>query len=392
MVADIKDRQKLESLNAQLVKAVNDYADANPNQGKDWGRSFEEPRAVPFEEPRFEGELEEESSEAEPERSFGRAEILPRTESAKDAVRDAAANDECFDDPFGATEEAAEVFDGEEFREAEFGEEHIGGPVGVADTPFGELFQTMFVGSLRIKEKEVAGKKYYMAHFTSYLVPVAPSWGFTDKHLVVGLFPQTVKEFLTRPDDFQSLDTNPEIASRLGDDTLGVAQVDSKAMFETIYSFLEMGMFSAATVDSGEADDSAALLNAITNMPATADIAQHIGPSTILIRPTDQGIEMISHQSFPGGGVGALAPVAVAAMAPAVMAARAAARQAQATNNLKQLGLAMHNYHDVYTHFPAAYTADKEGKPLLSWRVHLLPFIEGGALYEKFHLDEPWDS
>lgn len=58
-------------------------------------------------------------------------------------------------------------------------------------------------------------------------------------------------------------------------------------------------------------------------------------------------------------------------------------------NNLKQIGLAMHNYHDRHKSFPPAYTADKAGKPLLSWRVLIL---EQEALYKEFHLDEPWDS
>ena len=52
----------------------------------------------------------------------------------------------------------------------------------------------------------------------------------------------------------------------------------------------------------------------------------------------------------------------------------------------------MHNYHDSFKKFPAAYSADKDGKPLLSWRVHILPFVEQQALYEQFHLDEPWHS
>ena len=42
--------------------------------------------------------------------------------------------------------------------------------------------------------------------------------------------------------------------------------------------------------------------------------------------------------------------------------------------------------------FPPAYTADKDGKPLLSWRVLILPYLGAGELYKQFHLDEPWDS
>jgi hypothetical protein len=72
--------------------------------------------------------------------------------------------------------------------------------------------------------------------------------------------------------------------------------------------------------------------------------------------------------------------------------ARAAAMRAQSMNNLKQIGLAMWNYHDAHKHFPAAASYDAHGKPLLSWRVQILPFLECEVLYEQFHLDEPWDS
>jgi len=71
---------------------------------------------------------------------------------------------------------------------------------------------------------------------------------------------------------------------------------------------------------------------------------------------------------------------------------RGAASRNQCTNNLKQIGLAMHNYHDRHGSFPPAYTVDKAGKPLLSWRVLILPYLEQDALYKEFHLDEPWDS
>jgi hypothetical protein len=61
-------------------------------------------------------------------------------------------------------------------------------------------------------------------------------------------------------------------------------------------------------------------------------------------------------------------------------------------NNLKQIGLALHNYHDVNLRLPPAAICDKDGKPLLSWRVAILPYIEQEALYKRFKLDEPWDS
>jgi hypothetical protein len=71
---------------------------------------------------------------------------------------------------------------------------------------------------------------------------------------------------------------------------------------------------------------------------------------------------------------------------------RDAARAAQSSNNLKQIAIAMHGYHDVNNGFPPAAVCDKNGKPMLSWRVLILPYIEQNDLYQQFKLDEPWDS
>jgi len=75
-----------------------------------------------------------------------------------------------------------------------------------------------------------------------------------------------------------------------------------------------------------------------------------------------------------------------------VMKARTAAYRAQNANNLKQLALSMHNYHDVNKHLPDPAIRNAQGKPLLSWRVSVLPYVGGEQLYKEFHLNEPWDS
>ena len=68
------------------------------------------------------------------------------------------------------------------------------------------------------------------------------------------------------------------------------------------------------------------------------------------------------------------------------------ADRARSMDNLKNLGLAMHNYHATDGTFPPAAVYSKDGKPLLSWRVLLLPYLEQNDLFRQFKLDEPWDG
>jgi prepilin-type processing-associated H-X9-DG protein len=88
----------------------------------------------------------------------------------------------------------------------------------------------------------------------------------------------------------------------------------------------------------------------------------------------------------------AILAILIGLLLPAVQKAREAAFRTQSSNNLRQIGLALHAYHDSTKHFPPAAIYDKSGKPLLSWRVLILPYVEAGDLYSKFKLDEPWDS
>lgn len=89
----------------------------------------------------------------------------------------------------------------------------------------------------------------------------------------------------------------------------------------------------------------------------------------------------------------AIIGILIALLLPAVQAAREAARRAQCTNNLKQFGLALHNYHDTYNCFPMGWMIEDDLGGYISgwgWQVFLLPFIEQGALYDTIdpnHLD-----
>ena len=76
----------------------------------------------------------------------------------------------------------------------------------------------------------------------------------------------------------------------------------------------------------------------------------------------------------------------------AVGRAREEARAAQCVCNLACLEVALRNYESTYGFLPPAAIADPDGKPLLSWRVAILPFIEQESLFKQIKLDEPWDG
>lgn len=84
-------------------------------------------------------------------------------------------------------------------------------------------------------------------------------------------------------------------------------------------------------------------------------------------------------------------PLVAGLVVPAVQAARDAGRRQMCMINMKEMARGMLTHDDARGILPAAIT-DAEGRPLLSWRVALLPYVEEMALFRQFHLDEPWDS
>ncbi len=76
---------------------------------------------------------------------------------------------------------------------------------------------------------------------------------------------------------------------------------------------------------------------------------------------------------------------------PAVQQARHAARTAHSKNNLKQIGLAMHNYHDVYRTLPGG-VVDDNGTALHSWQTLLLPYLYQSPLYDRIDLQQAWSA
>src|SRR5207244_6398882 len=77
---------------------------------------------------------------------------------------------------------------------------------------------------------------------------------------------------------------------------------------------------------------------------------------------------------------------------PAIQAAREAARRATCTNNLKMIGVGVHNYHDSWHCFPGPFIPDAKGKPVHSWRVSTWPYLEARRVIDLYDYRFPWED
>lgn len=149
------------------------------------------------------------------------------------------------------------------------------------------------------------------------------------------------------------------------------------------------------TVQSPTDESSLALKSTLTSLFFTLSRNENVRKSVpkidrllTAIAPQSEGRQLKVNMSAEGGDLEML----FAAIAAPIGQAQASAQRQMCANNLKQLALGMHIYHDKHKQFPSVASQSEDGKPLLSWRVHLLPHLDQQQLYEQFHLDEPWDS
>jgi hypothetical protein len=82
----------------------------------------------------------------------------------------------------------------------------------------------------------------------------------------------------------------------------------------------------------------------------------------------------------------------VALLLPASRAVPEASRRMICSTNLKQIGIALHNYADTFGSLPPAYAVGADGKLLHSWRTLILPFMGHKDVYDQIDLTRPWDD
>ncbi|NQT36541.1 MAG: DUF1559 domain-containing protein [Planctomycetes bacterium] len=241
-----------------------------------------------------------------------------------------------------------------------------------------------------IEEFTHRGQTVFFLNIIGDEMPFAPAWCITGDELIGGLFPQSIRAYLDRKAGNGaggSLADVPEVAALFdgGRAPLGLIYTDTPELFRMAYPvlliFAQMG---CSELQSQGIDITVGAL------PSAPVIARHLRPGVLAIRRTDAGIVVETRRTLATGGL-ATAALVLPMLAHGGPEGFRTPGDVQSMNNLKQIGTAMHNHRSAMRRFPADIT-DEDGKPLLSWRVKILPYLEQQALYEEFHLDEPWNS
>ncbi len=227
--------------------------------------------------------------------------------------------------------------------------------------------------------------------------------------LIVGLLPQTVEAALLRIDGkldtWQPTDAQTQAFTTLPKSFTSITVGDPRVSWHALMKLAPI-MMSAGQIALKEEriiPRDTVLPITIADLPPVELVARPLFPNVTVTTADENGVQFTSRKSLPGipiiGGIGegnGLVTVAIGTslLLPAVQQARAAARRSQSKNNLKQLALALHNYHDVNGNLPSGTHPNEKLKPedRLSWLASVLPFVEQAALFKAVDFDESWDD
>ncbi|MFM7056228.1 MAG: DUF1559 domain-containing protein [Planctomycetota bacterium] len=260
-------------------------------------------------------------------------------------------------------------------------------------------------GSIRKSSRD--GNDFYSVQFPPNIVPAAlpvvPTILLTDKWLVTSITPAAAQTFAQRAaGKLAAWEPGPLVEQALAEvpKTWSSISISDPAPFYA--STLQLAPTALMTLQNQNLpifDGPIQLPFELEDLPAAELITEHLFPNVTTASRTADGYVRTTRQSVPSTPIGNVnatftVPVLVALLLPAVQQAREAARRTQSKNNLKQLAIALHNYHDVYNHMPVGTEPNPELDPeeRLSWAWSILPFIEYATVYNGMDKSAAWDA
>lgn len=248
-----------------------------------------------------------------------------------------------------------------------------------------------------IDKTEKDGVTYWIGGYAQAGFPLAPTFALSKDWLLITLVapPAAVRFFEQQKssEDFWDKNVNREKLFGHSEKVTGVIYSDPRSMVQLTSSFLPLVSAMIRNSLPGFKID-------MTSAPRTDVIVKNTFPGIAVITSDDKGIHCSSRYSLPltNPELG-LSPLSVglgaSALLPAIQTARQAVDRTSAMNNLKMLGLALINSHDMFGKFPTGTSQEAVDLPVedrLSWMADILPFIEEQALFNKLNKKEAWDS
>jgi hypothetical protein len=265
-----------------------------------------------------------------------------------------------------------------------------------------ERLQNAIQNGLTVAEEERSGRPVWVFDIAN--LPIHPAAAL-DKHwLFIGLTPQAIESSLLRLDGkldrWKPSEVEQVALDSVPKEFVALSLADPRPLYSTMINFLPIVMtgINQAAAGPGNQPDRAAgkRLALLADMPPAEVVTKPMFPNVTALTVDAKGIRLQTRESAPGLTTGAFVsgPVAIALLLPAVQAAREAARRSQSRNNLKQMAIALHNYHDVHRSFPAGTHPNAALKPdkRLSWEADTLPFLEEETTYKKIDFTKSWDD
>ncbi len=275
-----------------------------------------------------------------------------------------------------------------------------------------ELLPQMSKGNAKGVMSEKNGTKTYVVEIP--LGGLSPAISVSDKWLCVSILPQPVMAFNLRVQrelpTWEVATLPKETSAAIPASFTGLTIVDPRSTYRMIVGLAPM----AAGFGQTALTQSKYLLNRpeqegpfvpppmifkMSDLPPAELVTKWLYPNVAYSVVDENGLTTRTTSSVPGlpvpGGGGGASSVAVPAvlvalLLPAVQQAREAARRSQSKNNLKQIVLALHNYHETFNGFPAGTVENKDlgVEERLSWMVSILPFMEQAPLYNQIDMKE----
>jgi prepilin-type processing-associated H-X9-DG protein len=234
-----------------------------------------------------------------------------------------------------------------------------------------------------------------------------PSFAIDDDWLAIGLFPQTVEAFYLRVDgkltNWKPTRSYEQSLAAMPQEFTSISASDPRKGVRFLMGLAPMLMpaINAGIKEFGiPGTEGLQIEFSVADLPPAELVARPLFPNVSTCTADENGLKWTSRNSLPSipfvGSVTGLATVGVvvALLLPAIQQARGAARRSVSINNLKQMGLALHNYHDVHRSFPQGTHPNEDLKPekRLSWQANILPYLDQAPLYQQIDFDEAWDS